>query len=346
MDRAPLIIQYAYKRENYQLAAEMFESLGGYLDSVEKARECRKKAQDTAEEEKIWRYERADRMQKEASNGDDLNHCAEEFGLLGDYRDSAQRRQQCQDLVRAGEKKERKKAAAGGIAVLLLVTAAVVCAATGMVRYLIASGYYAAGSYSNAYTEFSGLGDFMNSREMAERSEFRGLKEAKVGSDTEYGLCTWKVLETTGDELLLIVSNFGSITELGRMAFNETEEDTAWETSSLREWLNGEFFEMAFSDTEKAHILAVKSQGSSNEEYGTAYTESTEDLVTILSVEETEKYHKTAVSLGLDWWLRTPGNDMGTAAFQSALHEPVLYGCPVTQTAMAVRPVIRITCGE
>jgi hypothetical protein len=84
-----------------------------------------------------------------------------------------------------------------------------------------------------------------------------------------------------------------------------------WKTSSLRQYLNGEFYENCFTKIEKNAIITSDIKVNSGD---------TKDRIYLLSVDEVNKYFKNnqeriAVSLvSLDgcedwWWLRCCGYD-------------------------------------
>lgn len=120
----------------------------------------------------------------------------------------------------------------------------------------------------------------------------------------------WQVLETDGEKMLL-VSKYA----LDCRVYHSRNTNISWEDSDLRDWLNGEFMEKAFTDSEHYLLRDVKRENSSW------------DWVFLLSQEEVEQYFpsdearlceasKYAVQRGAyvnkttngSWWLlRTPG---------------------------------------
>lgn len=63
----------------------------------------------------------------------------------------------------------------------------------------------------------------------------------------------WKILEQGGEckNKLKLVLNW----HLGPMQYHEKAESVDWRASTLHDWLNGEFYEEAFSDSEKKMII-------------------------------------------------------------------------------------------
>ncbi len=60
----------------------------------------------------------------------------------------------------------------------------------------------------------------------------------------------WIVLETDGQKALVISKNI-----LDCKPYNDGYKESNWENCSARKWLNGEFWDAAFTDGEKAKIL-------------------------------------------------------------------------------------------
>ena len=71
-----------------------------------------------------------------------------------------------------------------------------------------------------------------------------------------------------------------------------TKEGISWEVSHLRNWLNGEFYDSAFSDNEKERIL--KTQLKTNDKSG---NHKTEDRVFVLSKAEVNQYLKKPTAM-------------------------------------------------
>ncbi|MBR4341550.1 MAG: hypothetical protein IKP88_02380 [Lachnospiraceae bacterium] len=93
----------------------------------------------------------------------------------------------------------------------------------------------------------------------------------------------WVVLnvdEENGRALLL--SKYG----LDCRKFNETHDDVTWEDSSLRKWLNSDFYNVAFDEKEKSYILDSEIISGDNSENGTSDGNVTKDKVFLLSVDE------------------------------------------------------------
>ena len=161
---------------------------------------------------------------------------------------------------------------------------------------------------------------FANEREKWDPREFGFYR----GEDL-----VWDVIDRQDGKVLLLARNV-----MEPMPYNDKEGPTTWETCSLREWLNGEFYEKAFNASEKAKIVTTTVVNKDNEETGTPGGNDTEDKVFLLSSEEVfEKYDiseklnpsplLSMLSVGtfstegenrIIWWLRSPGTSANEAS--------------------------------
>ena len=72
----------------------------------------------------------------------------------------------------------------------------------------------------------------------------------------------WIVLDVQDDRYLLISKN-----GLDARPYNDENVSVTWETCSLRSWLNNEFADLAFSESELSFILSVEVDNSSAQGY-------------------------------------------------------------------------------
>ena len=139
-----------------------------------------------------------------------------------------------------------------------------------------------------------------------------------------------------------------------------------WENSTLRKWLNSEFYNTAFGSKEKKAIVTVTND---NLEHGEEYNEyvrqegpKTKDKVFLLSEDEVNRYFTTEGSGSLlvpqslinanvqyskstgtiQWWTRTLGSTPGDHAMVVSVLGKVLTDCEVSAYERGVRPVILI----
>lgn len=98
----------------------------------------------------------------------------------------------------------------------------------------------------------------------------------------------WLVLARDGDKALLI-SRYG----LDAQPYNKDHTSVTWETCTLRTWLNGTFYNKAFSSAEQAAILTTSVDNSKYQCYSgwsTNGCNNTQDKVLLLSYAEANKY--------------------------------------------------------
>ncbi len=155
----------------------------------------------------------------------------------------------------------------------------------------------------------------------------------------------WIVLDVTEDKALLL-SKYG----LDAKQYHKKYAGITWEECSLRDWLNNEFINEAFSGEEQAAILLTKVDNSSEQGYSEWDTDGgndTQDKIFLLSCAEANKYldvtydnnnnlkarvvptpyaiahgawtnYQWKTADGEDagrWWLRSPGRHQYRAAF-------------------------------
>ncbi len=144
----------------------------------------------------------------------------------------------------------------------------------------------------------------------------------------------WLVLDNQGDKIL-VISRYG----LDCQPYNTASTEVTWETCTLRNWLNTEFYNTAFGDSEKASVITTTVENPDNASYGTQGGNATSDNVFCLSIDEANRYFVSdearatkptayAVSRGAYasastnwyagnclWWLRSPGYFQTSAAF-------------------------------
>lgn len=168
----------------------------------------------------------------------------------------------------------------------------------------------------------------------------------------------WIVLAVDDNEALLISKYC-----LDCQPFNKSYGEVGWEFSYLRKWLNGSFFDTAFTEAEQERIVLSEVASEKNSIYGTKTGRDTQDRVFILGVSEARTYFATDEERmttatefarskkgyiepehdGCWWWLRTVG-------FRNEYVTNVRYDGLVGETGQGVdapdhcvRPVIRIS---
>ena len=97
-----------------------------------------------------------------------------------------------------------------------------------------------------------------------------------------YAPIKWRILKQTGDMAVLLADRMPDT-----CPFNDSYNDTSWSDSFLRRWLNSEFLNRAFTESEKEAIVETDVRNDANYYFGTDCGPDTRDRVFILSESET-----------------------------------------------------------
>ncbi len=187
-------------------------------------------------------------------------------------------------------------------------------------------------------------------------------KEGKDNTPIE-----WMILDHNGQRAL-VVSKYG----LDAQPYNITGDAATWETCTLRTWLNGTFYNKAFSSAEQTAILTTNVDNSKKQCYGgwdTSGGNDTQDKVFLLSYAEANKHFGVtydnsnnmksrvaptayAIAQGayidsddkadddndIGWWLRSPGTYQECAAHVNA--DGFHFNYNVANDSGSVRPAL------
>jgi tetratricopeptide (TPR) repeat protein len=281
----------------YSKAIKQFESLGDYSDAQEKIVECQNL-------EKGEYY----RIALDYMDSGNYSKAIEKFEYLGDYSDAQEKLVECQNLKNEAD-------------------------------YQAAIELMNSGEYKKAITKFKSLGDYSDAQEKIVECQNllnENLSLANVGDTITLGSyeqdnnttngaesIEWIVLEKN-DNSIFVISKYA----LDAQAFNSEQDYVTWETCTLRTWLNGTFYNNAFSTIEQGKIITHTYEATPNDYYGTSAGSDTQDKLCLLSNSEALKYFGSsgqdagcsatayAISKGLGtygskkivgWLLRTPG---------------------------------------
>lgn len=195
-------------------------------------------------------------------------------------------------------------------------------------------------------------------------SGYRVGEIIKLGSYEQDGLSgadaiEWKVLGFE-DGRALLLSRYA----LEAKPFHDSDGSVTWEESSLRAWLNGSFYDSAFSDSEKARIHEVLNSNPDNPVSGTASGNDTQDKIFLLSISEVEQYLPRdffrrcsatdhAKENGVDirvyadksngnirWWLRSQGFSAENISIVTPYGIIFRKGYSANDDSIAVRPAL------
>ncbi len=96
----------------------------------------------------------------------------------------------------------------------------------------------------------------------------------------------WEVLSEDENGTLLI-----SRYVLDAQPYHTSGQDVTWETSSLRQWLNNDFYNTAFTSEEQAQIVGVTHSNPGHPRFKTPGGSDTTDKVFTLSTDEVRRYY-------------------------------------------------------
>ena len=212
-----------------------------------------------------------------------------------------------------------------------------------------------------------------------EENHLTWIKSLKVGDKITFGSypfyedgsekpIDWIILDIDANGNALLISDYC----LDNVSYHEKYKRITWEYSTIRKWLNNEFYNRAFDENEKVLIL------TSTIEYvekGLVFDSKkvSQDKIFLLSIDEAKKYFKNDESriayptpyaksknsvngilyvsgsyVSTDrgdscwWWLRSPGMHWDDAACVSYAGAVDSLGCDVNYDNCAVRVALKI----
>lgn len=359
------------KADMYLRVAQKFSEMGDYKDAKANLMNCRKQAEEITEKIKKITYEKALNLKAKANSGKDYRTASEEFKKISGYRDSEKQMQECDKMCDdAGRKGYHKRMATLGIGIVLIV-AFIIVFSSPYSHYCFANVLSVTGSYNSAIKIYGDLGNYRDSEEKLKKDEYlygrryesksdyqnalkayvaaagykdsqerqvvlekQIIKNSSPGDAVNIGGYNWIILKVQSNKAFLIKKM-----ALEDLAFNETEGNTTWETSTLRTYLNYDFYN-TFSDNEKNNILQTDVINEGNTVYNTDGGNETNDYIFPLSINEAKQYTGIIPKLKNISWLRTPGNNQETAAFLMLDGSIMDYGYTVTSENLSVYPAL------
>ncbi|MBP5287867.1 MAG: hypothetical protein J6Z08_08225 [Elusimicrobiales bacterium] len=171
------------------------------------------------------------------------------------------------------------------------------------------------------------------------------------GSDRKKNPLEWIILEKNGDsDMLLLCTEAVSV-----MPYHNSYAFISWEKSDIRQWLNGVFFEKAFSREEKKNIITSAVKYDSYMASGSISEGLSADRCFLLSREEAYRYFENDIQRQLRssvadnkngnahswWWLRSVGYYVNSASVVYA--DGGISSCGVhIGLSGGVRPAVRM----
>ncbi len=179
---------------------------------------------------------------------------------------------------------------------------------------------------------------------------------------------SWIVLDVSASGEALVISKYA----LDSKPYHSDIAMITWEESTLRKWLNEDFYNEAFDSKEQKRILTTTVKTPNHPDYGTWGGNDTEDKMFLLSLDEVQKYFGSdkerrceptdfAISKNIrivesdmvvgkvDWWLRSPGNEALGGGIKCTTQTRVMYdgkidriGQGTVEKGIGVRPAMWI----
>lgn len=244
----------------YNEAISAFEALDGYKDSVAKISECNTAIIDD-------KYNSAIVLMSYGKYTEAISV----FETLGGYKDSSTKISECQTAILH-------------------------------IKYNKAVELLNSNKYSEAYNIFVEIGNYKDSVDKANNTLSiiikNSLKNVKAGDIIKFGTYSqdrnkytnneeieWIVLEVSDGKAFIVSRKI-----LDNQRYNNSRINVTWETCSLRQWLNNDFFSAAFSDAEKQLISSTTVLASGNYKNNTDPGNNTTDKIFLLSIDELNKY--------------------------------------------------------
>ena len=373
-NRAVSAMNEANSENEYKAAAEIFKTVPGFKDAdslVEKcldnAETCRKdalyhSARSQMSQNTISSYESAIRMFESIPGWKDADEqiyaCKKKIEELKAKQEADRlERERIEEKHRIAAEKAKKK-----IKKIITITAPIVCVLI-VFLILLKTVIIPKQKYNAAVAKYGQ--EYVDAFYALNVGDTLVFGTCEQDNDTTNGKedIEWLVLTKENNKILVV-----SDKALDCKPYNQSRDYVTWETCSLRNWLNNDFINAAFTAEERAMIPTVTVSADMNPEYNTNPGNATKDRVFLLSIVETEKYFTSdearkcvpteyAISNGAYtsdsytkggkvtccWWLRSPGNSQSYAAYVLAGGSVYGYGHRVNNDYTSVRPALWIS---
>ena len=312
-------------------AISVFEELNGYKDSFDRINECNALIKEN-------KYQNAISLM----NQEKYHEAIVIFNDLGDYKKAKESTTEC-EYCRLINYMDSGKYTAAIYGFEALGDYKDSKDNIKECKYRIAVGRMDCGNYSGAIEGFRELGDYKDSPDKYDECNIKKygekawgvLKNLNVGGSYIFGSyeqdnnkrngtedIEWQVLDIV-DTKILLLSKYG----LDYKPYNDTDTFSIWDSCSLHNWLNSQFYNDAFSVDEKAMIPIVKDVYGSN---STQKMNNRNDNVFLLNSDQAKQYFSSELQRcckptiyaqqrgaltnyngNCTWWLRSSGSGSG-----------------------------------
>ena len=183
------------------------------------------------------------------------------------------------------------------------------------------------------------------------------------------GKHNWLILDKQDGKTLIITEKI-----IEKREYHQEVGKITWETSDIRRYLNGKFYE-SFNEADRVQIIEVRNENPENPWDGTDGGNATTDNVFLLNIDEIIKYFGDSGQLTANptgpkgeswwfndqynadrsakfgsknawWWLRSPGYINCRAAYIAKNGNIHLHGEPVKSRNGGVRPALWLKDGD
>ena len=207
--------------QNYDEAIEIFVKLSGYKDSVAKIAECENAIIEL-------KYNQALALMSTQKYDDAIKI----FTELGGYKNSADKINECNNAIAAIKES----------------------------KYNEASSLITEGKYKDALALLDEVGDYKDAKKLRAKCKLVTCESGDIitfGTYEQDGNLAngtedieWIVITRDGNKAL-VISKYC----LDQMPFNSTLASVTWKNSTIRTWLNSDFYNNAFSSEERSKIF-------------------------------------------------------------------------------------------
>ncbi len=287
-------------------AANIFNSVKDFRDSKELAEECFKKAKEAR---KGSRYNEA----MVCLEKEDYQQALELFEEAPGYKDSAEKVafchskiQEIEEIANCAAMAKRRKRILLRCSIVTIIIFVILFFTVGMpfIKYQKNISLIEKENYVEAYEALIAMNGYKDSAEKAasiyENYKAEKLKSINVGDYIYFGMyeqdnktdngkenIEWVVLDVSEGKALVTSKYL-----LEAKAYDKENVYETWENSDIRQWLNNEFMDIAFSTSDKEMIdtVTLKNEPAPGDDKKTEQGSDTQDKVFLLSYQEIQKY--------------------------------------------------------
>jgi hypothetical protein len=377
------VVRYERAVSSLQHGAALFEALGDYRDSRQRAAECIRQAQELEETGREKAYQEAVQLCDTAVTPMDYRTAISELERFSDYKDCKERIASCrQTLTRMASRRMWHNRSIAAVILAVLLLAAWISPLKPYAKGIL---HMRQGHYRMAVANFREAGDFLNSTSQKKKCRYYQAQKAydagnvdraaalcrlawgrseadkllaqieveqlgstKSGEVVQFGKRNWIVLSAQGSQRILL---YHDTPRHKAYAKHKDNPQLAWSDSYIRKWCNSEYKTLLFNQSERKLLAQVQNDPSGEKT----------DKLYFLSVQEYRQYGAEIqkADVGEDtwkterWWLRDLDQTVSTTTVSGKAQELVWKACTVDgqgETAAAevdekyaLRPVIQVT---